>query len=154
KFTFSVFQRIYINDDEKKLEEQAQLNTLSLSMQPGAMKDLGYWKDEFDQLFKEATGIEADRMSLLKIDRENVIKFDMKKLETIASALPEGLIRENAMIGSKEEIIQKIKKYIEAGVQYFIFEIVNGASSKNAPFTYFDVARIISEEIIPEFKDA
>ncbi|MHA1145109.1 MAG: LLM class flavin-dependent oxidoreductase [Candidatus Helarchaeota archaeon] len=152
KFTFSVFQRIYINDDEKKLQEQAQMNTLSLSMQPSAMKDLGYWKEEFDQLFKEATGIEPQKMSLLKIDREDIVKFDMKKLETIAGVLPENLIRENSMIGTTEEIIQKIKKYLEAGAQYFIFEIVNGASSKNAPFTYWDVARIISEEIIPQFK--
>ncbi len=154
KFTFGIFHRIYINDDEKKIIEQIKGNKMSMLMQPRLIKELGYWKEEFDELYCEATGYKCDEMSILKIDREDIGKFDVNKLSTIISEIPDKEIRENLMIGPKEEIIKKIQKYVEAGAQYFIFEFVNGASSKNAPFTYWDVSRIVSEEIIPLFKNS
>ncbi len=151
EFTFAIFQRIYINDDEEKLEEQIQLNKMSLILQPRVIKDLGYWKAEFDSIYKEATGFEPDKMSLLKYDREDIAKFDLTKLNPIMESIPDSIVRENVMLGTKEEIIDKIKRFINSGAQYFIFEIVNGASSKNAPYTYWDVSKILSDEIIPQF---
>ena len=151
KFTFAVFQRIYLHDDENKIKEQIQMNKLSLAMQPRYLQSLGYWKEEFDQLYIDATGYKANEMSLLKYDREDMNKLDLKKLNTITDQVPDELIRKNIMIGNQEEITQKIKKYIDIGAQYFIFEIVNGASSKNAPFSYWDVSRILSDEVIPQF---
>jgi hypothetical protein len=89
-------------------------------------------------------------MSLLKYDREDVGKLDVNKLKPIMDHIPDKKLRENIMIGDKEELTNKIKQYIDIGCEYFIFEIVNGASSKNAPFTYWDVAKNLSD-IIPEF---
>ncbi len=153
KFTFAAFQRVFIHKDEEVLAEQIQMNKLSLMLQPTLIKELGFWKDEFDQLYCDATGYKCDEMSLLKYDREDVGRFNVNKLSVINDQIPNNLIRENASVGTPEEIIHKIQKYIQAGAQYFIFEIVNGASSKNAPYTYFDVARILSEEVIPQFKE-
>ncbi len=153
KFTFANFQRIYMNDDENKIGEYLNGIKTSLALQPRVLKKMGYWKEEFEHLYKEATGFNSDDMSLLVFDREDVGKFDLKKLETIVGQIPEKIIRENTMVGTKEEIIKKIQDYIDVGAKYFILEIQNGVSSRNAPFTYFDVSRIISEEIIPSFRN-
>jgi phthiodiolone/phenolphthiodiolone dimycocerosates ketoreductase len=59
-FTFAVFQRIYMNDDEEILNQQVELNKMSLVLQPRVLKNMGYWKPEFDDLFCEATGYECD----------------------------------------------------------------------------------------------
>ena len=153
QFTFAAFQRIYINDDEERLTEQLQGTKISLALQPGLIKDLGFWRDEYDEIYCKATGFKCDEMSLLKYDREDIGKFNVNELTSIIETIPEQLIRENTMIGNTEEIIKKVQKFIDIGTQYFIFEIVNGASSKNAPFTYWDVARILSEEVVPNFRD-
>ena len=152
KFTFGNFQRIFINDDEEKINEQIRFTKLGLALQPRIIKEMGFWKKEFDQLYFEATGFNCDEMSLLNFDREDVGEFDVNKLSVIIEDIPDNKIRENVMIGTKEEIIKKIQNYIDVGAEYFVFEIQNGASRKNAPFTYWDVSRILSEEIIPLFK--
>jgi len=151
KFTFGEFQRIYMNDDEEKINEYVNGIKFGLAIQPRVLKTLGYWKEEFDQFYYEATGFKSDEMSILLVDREDLIKFDINKLSTITDQIPLKKIRENVMVGTTEEIIKKIQKYIDVGAQYFILEIQNGASSKNRPFSYFEVSRIISEEIIPIF---
>ncbi|HUX98738.1 MAG TPA: LLM class flavin-dependent oxidoreductase [Candidatus Deferrimicrobium sp.] len=153
KFTFGNFQRIFIHEEEEKIVEQVQMNKMALILQPRILKELGLWKDEFDQLYCEATGFECDKMSLLQYDREDVVKFDVNKLSVILDVIPDKLIRENVMLGTKEETIQKVQKYIKAGTQSFIFEIVNGASSKNSPFTYWDVAQSLSKDVIPRFRE-
>ncbi len=152
KFTFGNFQRIFINDDEEKINQFISGIKFGLAMTPKVLKTLGYWKEEFDQIYCEATGFECDEMSLLIFDREDLGKFDVKKLAAITEQIPDKKIRENVMVGTKEEIIKKIQNYIDLGVQYFIFEIQHGASSKNAPYTYWDVSHIISDEIIPNFR--
>lgn len=153
KFTFGVFHRIFMNDDEAKLSEYFNMSKMSVVLQPNVLKELGYWKDDFEQLYREATGFNPDEMSLLKYDRENIVKFDVNKLSGLTEQVPMKFLRENIMGGTKEEIIQKVQKYIDLGCTYFIFEIVNGASSKNAPFTYWDVSRILSEDVSPNFKE-
>jgi phthiodiolone/phenolphthiodiolone dimycocerosates ketoreductase len=153
KFTFGIWQRIFINDDEKRIEEQLNATKFGLIMSPRVLKSLGYWKEGYDQLFCDATGFECDDMSLLVFDREDMAKFDMGKLSKITEQIPNEALRKDAMIGTKEELIKKIERFVKIGTQYFIFEIQNGSSSKNAPFTYWDVSRILSEEIIPLFKE-
>ncbi len=151
KFIFGAFLRIYINDDESKIREQIEMTKYSLMTQPQFIKELGLWKNQFDDIFYNTTGYDNNEMSLLKIDREDIKRFDFGKLKPILEDIPNEIIRESVLIGTKEEIIKKIQKFIEAGTQYFVFEVVNGASSKNSPFTYWDVSKIISNEIIPEF---
>jgi len=152
-FTFGYFARIFINDDEEKLNSFYKGMKAGLSMQPRTLKQLGYWKDEYEQIFKDATGFSSDEMSLLVYDREDVVKFNYRKLAPLAEDIPDKLIQESGMIGTKEEIIKKIQKFVDAGAQHFIFELQHGVSRRNAPFTYFDVTKIISEDIIPIFKD-
>ena len=153
EFTFGAFQRIYIHEEEERLAEQLQATKISLALQPNLIKDLGFWKDEYDDIYCKATGFKCDEMSLLKYDREDIGKFNLNELSAIIEEIPDSLIRENSIIGNTDAIIKMIQKYIDIGTQYFIFEIVNGASSKNAPFTYWDVARILSEQVIPNFKE-
>ena len=122
-------------------------------MNPRVLKHLGLWKPEFDKIYCDATGFECDEMSLLVFDREDMAKFDLNKLRPIIEEIPTDIIRNNSMIGNKEDIIKKIQNYVDLGTQHIIFEIQNGSSSKNAPFTYWDVSKIISDEIIPLFKE-
>ncbi len=153
KFSFGVFQFIFINDDTNKINQRIRGNKFELLTNPRRIKELGYWKDEYEQLYIDATGYKSEELNILKIDRDDVLKFDLRKLEPIVKDIPDDLIRDGTMIGTKEEIIKRIRKYIEAGANHFIFSSTNGASSKNSPFTYWDASRIISEEIIPLFKD-
>ncbi|MFX1337618.1 MAG: LLM class flavin-dependent oxidoreductase [Promethearchaeota archaeon] len=152
KFTFGVFNRVFLNDDEQKIDEQVKGIKMAMVMQPLVIKELGYWKDEFDDLFCEATGYNCDEISLLQVDREDIVKFDLNKLSAIIDHIPNDIIRSNIMFGTKEEIIEKIQKYIDFGAQYFVLEIQNGASSKNAPYTYWNVSKILSDEVLPLFK--
>lgn len=154
KFSFGVFHFIFINDDEEKVNQRIQGNKFELLMNPRRIKELGYWKDDYEEIYFDATGIRSEEMSILKVDRDDVARFDLRKLEPILNEIPNDLLRESVMYGTKEEIIKKIRKYIEAGTQHFVFSSTNGASSKNAPFTYWDASRIISEEIIPLFKNS
>jgi phthiodiolone/phenolphthiodiolone dimycocerosates ketoreductase len=154
KFTFGHFTRIFMHDDESRLESFYNGMKSGLALQPQTLKKLGYWKEDFEQLFKEATGFDSDVMSILIYDREDARKFKVDKLVPIVENIPDKLIRESGMVGTKEDIIKKMQKYIHAGAQHFILELQNGVSSRNAPYTYFDVTRILSEEIIPMFKNS
>ncbi|MFW9988888.1 MAG: LLM class flavin-dependent oxidoreductase [Candidatus Odinarchaeota archaeon] len=153
-FSFGIFQFIFINDDEKQINLRIHGNKYGLLLNPRRIKELGYWKDEYEELYLEATGYKSEQLNILKIDGNDRKKINLKKLEPIIREIPDDLIRESVMIGSKDEIIQKIRKFIEAGANYFVFSSTNGSSSKNAPFTYWDASRLITEEIIPLFKNA
>lgn len=148
KFTFGVFNRVFLDDDEEKINEQVRNVKMAMLMQPLVIKELGYWKEGFDELFCDATGYKCEEISLLQVDREDIVKFDLNKLSTIIDHIPDDVVRTNIMFGTKEEITEKIQKYINLGAQYFVLEIQNGASSKNAPYTYWDVSRILSDEVI------
>ena len=154
KFSFGLFHFIFINDDERIINQRIRANKYELLTNPRRIKELGYWKDEYEELYQDTTGYRSDDVNILKIDRDDVASFDIRKLESIINQIPDDLIRESLMIGTKDQIIERIQKYREAGAQHFIFSSLNGASSKNAPFTYWDASRIISEEIIPLFKNS
>lgn len=153
KFTFGYFTRIFMHDDENRLESFYNGMKSGLALQPKTLKKLGYWKEDYEQLFKEATGFNSDEMSILVYDREDAKKFKVNKLAPMIEDIPDKLIRESGMVGTKEDIIKKIQKFVDAGAEHFVLELQNGVSSRNAPYTYFDVTRILSEEIIPMFKN-
>ena len=153
-FSFGVFHFIFINDDEKQVNLRIRGSKYELLTNPRRIKELGYWKDEYEELYLEATGYKSEELNILKIDRNDMKKINLNKLEPIIREIPDDLIRESMMFGTKDEIINRIRKYVEAGANHFIFSSTNSASSKNAPFTYWDASRIISEEIIPLFKNA
>ncbi|MFX1364226.1 MAG: LLM class flavin-dependent oxidoreductase [Promethearchaeota archaeon] len=153
-FSFGIFQFIFINDDEKLINRRIHGNKYGLLLNPRRIKELGYWRDEYEELYLEATGHKSEQLNILKIDGNDRKKINLNKLEPIIREIPDDLIRESVMIGSKDEIINKIRKFVENGANYFVFSSTNSSSSKNAPFTYWDASRIISEEIIPLFKNA
>lgn len=153
-FSFGVFHFLFMHDDEKTINQRILGNKYELLSNPRRIKELGYWKDEYEQLYLEATGQKLDDINILKMTPEDIASFDFGKLAPILNDIPDDLIRDTLMIGTKEDIIERLKKYAEAGVNHFIFSSLNGASSKNAPFTYWDVTRIVSEEIIPLFKNS
>lgn len=152
EFTFAIFSQLYMHNEESKIEEKLRIIKSILAIQPRLLKELGFWKTGFDELFYEATGYEGDQLSILKIDSNDLFKFDFKKLFTITDQLPNEKFRSGILVGTKEEIIKKIQKYINAGVQHFIFEIWNGSDKDDAPFTFEETCRILSDEIIPLFK--
>ena len=150
-FTFGVFNRVFLNDDEQKIKEQVNGVKMSMLMQPLSIKEMGYWKNEFDDIFCEATGYKCEEISLLKVDREDIGKFDLNKISVILDQIPNDVVLNNIMFGTKEQVIEKIQKYIDLGAEYFVLEIQNGASNKNAPYTYWDVSKILSDEVITLF---
>ncbi len=155
KFTFGYFTRIFMHDDENRLESFYSGMKSGLALQLKTLKRLGYWKEDYEQLFKEATGFDSDVMSILVYDREDARKFKLNKLAPIVEDIPDKIVRESGlMVGRKEDIIKKIQKFVDAGAEHFVLELQNGVSSRNAPYTYFDVTRILSEEIIPMFKNS
>lgn len=154
KFTFGYFTRIFMHDDEERLKSFYSGMKSGLSMQPRTLKKLGYWKEEYEEIFQEATGFSSEEMSILVYDRYDIGKFDYRKLAPLAEDIPDKLIKESGMIGTKEDIIKKIQKFVDAGAEHFVLELQNGVSRRNAPFTYFDVTKIISEDIIPVIKDS
>ena len=118
EFSFGVFQFIFINDDTNKINQRIQGNKFELLTNPRRIKELGYWKEEYEQLYIDATGYKSEELNILKIDRDDVLKFDLRKLEPIVKDIPDDLIRDSTMIGTKEEIIKRIRKYIEAGANH------------------------------------
>ncbi len=154
KFTFGYFTRIFMHNDESRLESFYNGMKSGLALQPKTLKKLGYWKEDYEQLFKDATGFGSEEMSILVYDREDARKFKVNKLAPIVEDIPDKLIRESGMVGTKEDIIKKIQKFVDAGAEHFVLELQNGVSSRNAPYTYFDVTKILSEEIIPMFKNS
>jgi alkanesulfonate monooxygenase SsuD/methylene tetrahydromethanopterin reductase-like flavin-dependent oxidoreductase (luciferase family) len=85
----------------------------------------------------------------LTYDSEDIANFDLGQLFPIVAAVPEEVVKSTALIGSPEEIRKTIQEFISAGAQSFCFEIINGVSKRNAPYTYFDVSRILAEDIYP-----
>ncbi|MFX1426824.1 MAG: LLM class flavin-dependent oxidoreductase [Promethearchaeota archaeon] len=153
KFSFGVFQFLFINDDENLINQRIRANKIGLLTNPRRIKDLGYWKEVYEEFYLNVTGHKSEDINILKIDRSDVLNFNLEKLEPIIEDIPDDLIYDSLMIGTKEEIIKKIRSYIEAGANHFVFSSTNGASKKNAPFTYWEASRIVSEEIIPLFKE-
>ncbi|NVM04684.1 MAG: LLM class flavin-dependent oxidoreductase [Candidatus Helarchaeota archaeon] len=151
-FTAGAFCQIYMNDDEKKIKQRIIAQKMRLILVPQALKSYGYWKDEYCELY-EKVGLNPERLSLLEWDSEDLKKIRIDKLFPVIKDVPDEFIRQEGLIGDAEELTKKIETLIQSGVEYFVLEILNGSSSKNAPFTYFEVSKILAEKVIPQFKD-
>ncbi|MFX1300569.1 MAG: LLM class flavin-dependent oxidoreductase [Promethearchaeota archaeon] len=140
--------RVFMHDDPGKISQYLGGLRGQLVLQPRVLDSIGYWKEEYVPLYRDQ-GIHPDQVSLLTYDANDVAKLDISKLLPIVADIPEDVIKSITLAGSPEEVTKKIQSFVDSGVDQFCFEIINGASSRNAPFTYFDVSRILAEDIYP-----
>jgi phthiodiolone/phenolphthiodiolone dimycocerosates ketoreductase len=147
-FTAGYWGRVFMHDDPERISQYLGNQRLQLLFQPQVLDALGYWKDEYTQIYLKQ-GLRPDRVSLLTYDSDDIANLDVSQLFPIVAAVPDDIVKSTALIGSPEEIRKTIQKFVSAGTQSFCFEIINGVSKRNAPYTYFDVSRILAEDIFP-----
>ena len=150
-FTAGYWGRVFMHDDPERLAQYLGNYRAQLVLQPQVLDALGYWKDEYSQIYLEQ-GLRPDRISLLTYDSDDVGKLDFSKLFPIVEAIPETAVKSTMLVGSPEDIQKTVQAYISAGAQSFCFEIINGVSKRNAPYTYFDVSRILAQNIFPSLE--
>jgi phthiodiolone/phenolphthiodiolone dimycocerosates ketoreductase len=143
--------RIFMHDDPAKISQYLGGLRGQLALQPRLLQLLGYWKDSNSKIYRNL-GLNPDRLSLLTYDAADIMQLDISKLLPIVADIPESVLKEISLAGTPEEIIKKLDAFVKSGVSHFCFEIINGVSSRNAPFTYWDVSRILAEKIIPPLK--
>jgi alkanesulfonate monooxygenase SsuD/methylene tetrahydromethanopterin reductase-like flavin-dependent oxidoreductase (luciferase family) len=140
--------RVFMHDDPDRVSQYLGGLRGQLVLQPKVLKALGYWKEEYTSVYEEQ-GIHPDRISLLTYDADDVAQLNISKMLPIVADIPEDALRAITLAGTPEEVSKKISSFVEAGARSFCFEIINGVSKRNAPFTYFDVSRILAEDIYP-----
>ncbi len=140
--------RVFMHDDPDRVSQYLGGLRGQLIMQPQVLDALGYWKDEYIQIYRDQ-GIHPDRLSLLTYDAGDIAKLDLRKMLPIVADIPEDAIKSITLAGSPEEVGKKIHAFNDAGARNFCFEIINGVSKRNAPFTYFDVSQVLAEKIYP-----
>lgn len=140
--------RVYMHDDPDNIAQYVNRFLGELALNPWIIREIGYWKDGFDQIYRDMD-LDPNRLSLLTYDSDDIAKLDVSKLLPLVSDIPESELKTVMLAGNPEELAKKIEAFIDAGVDHFCFEIINGASKRNAPYTYFDVSRILAEEIYP-----
>jgi phthiodiolone/phenolphthiodiolone dimycocerosates ketoreductase len=141
--------RVFMHDDPGRISQYLGGLRGQLVLQPQVLDALGYWDAEYAGIYREQ-GIQPDEISLLTYDADDVAKLDISKMIPIISDIPEDAIKSITLAGSVEEIRKKIQAFVDAGARRFCFEIINGVSERNAPYTYFDVSRILAKEIYPK----
>jgi phthiodiolone/phenolphthiodiolone dimycocerosates ketoreductase len=152
EFSASFWGRIYMHEDPAQISQYLFQRRGQLLLQPHLLKRIGYWKDEYEQVYLEQ-GLDPSKLSLLTYDAGDVARIDTSKMLPIVADIPESIIKQIGLVGSPEEIAKRIDAFIKAGVRHFSFELLNGVSKRNAPFTYWDVSRILAEDIIAPLKD-
>jgi phthiodiolone/phenolphthiodiolone dimycocerosates ketoreductase len=140
--------RVFMHDDPDRVSQYLGGLRGQLVLQPKVLEALGYWKEEYASVYREQ-GIHPDRVSLLTYDADDVAQLDISKMLPIVADIPEDVLKAITLAGTPEEVGKKIRAFVDAGARSFCFEIINGVSKRNAPFTYFDVSRILAEEIYP-----
>ena len=144
--------RVFMHDDPGRVSQFLGGLRGQLVLQPHVLKAIGYWQEDYVSLYEEQ-GINTNRISLLTYDADDIASLDFSKLLPIVADIPEEVIQSLSLAGSPEEVTKKIQAFAKAGVEHFCFEIINGVSKRNAPFTYIDVARILAEDVYPTFQD-
>lgn len=140
--------RVFMHEDPDQISQFLGGLRGQLVLQPQTLQALGYWHEDYIPLYT-AQGLEPDKLSLLSYDASDVAKLDISKFLPIVADIPEEALKSIALVGSPEEVQKKIQAFIHAGATSFCFEIINGVSKRNAPYTYFDVSRILAEDIYP-----
>ncbi|MFX1580820.1 MAG: LLM class flavin-dependent oxidoreductase [Promethearchaeota archaeon] len=141
--------RVFMHDDPGIVSQYLGGLRGQLVLQPQVLAALGFWKEDYSSIYHEQ-GIHPSTISLLTYDADDVAKLDISKMLPIVSDIPEDVIKSITLAGSPEEVRKKIQAFVDAGANKFCFEIINGVSKRNAPYTYFDVSRILAEEIYPD----
>lgn len=151
ELTPAYWGRIYMHTDGDRIAQYLAGVRGQLVMQPQLLRELGYWRGEYAEVYREQ-GLDPERLSLLTYDADDVARLDISKLLPLVADIPESRLREICIAGSPEEVAKRLEEFIRAGVEHFVLEIINGASRRNAPFTYWDVSRILAEEVIPSLQ--
>lgn len=149
ELTTGFWGRVYMHDDPVQISQYLNRFRGELALNPWLIQQMGYWKEDFADIYKDLN-IDPNRLSLLAYDADDVAKLDIGKLLPLVSDIPESELQRVILAGSIQEITRKIQAFVDAGVEHFCFEIINGMSRRNSPFTYFDVSRIIAEDIYPQ----
>ncbi|MFX0168287.1 MAG: LLM class flavin-dependent oxidoreductase [Candidatus Hodarchaeota archaeon] len=140
--------RVFMHDDPGRISQFLGGLRGQIVLQPPVLKAIGYWQEDYIPMYQDQ-GIDPDRVSLLTYDANDLARLDISKLLPIVANIPDEALQSISLAGPPEEIMKKIRAFAEAGVKHFCFEIINGVSKRNAPFTYFDVSRILAEDIYP-----
>ena len=69
------------------------------------------------------------------------------------SDVPDEFIRKSVLMGTKDEIINKLEALIKVGVQNFVLMIDNPLRAKPKPGTWEHVFQLMTDEIIPYLKE-
>ncbi|MFW9831888.1 MAG: LLM class flavin-dependent oxidoreductase [Candidatus Thorarchaeota archaeon] len=140
--------RVYMHEDPVQLSQYINRFRGELALSPWLLQQMGYWRDEYAEIYS-ASGLDPQRLSLLTYDAEDVAKLDISKFLPLVADIPESQLKTVLLAGTPEDVQRKIEAFVKAGVQHFCFEIINGMSKRNAPFTYVDVSQILAEDIYP-----
>ena len=143
--------RVFIHEDPARISQYLNGLRGQLALEPRLLRELGYWREDYAQIYKEQ-GLDLDILSLLTYDVDDIAQLDISKLMPIVTDSPEKVLRAIALAGSPEEVTKKLEAFIKVGVDHFCLEVINGASRRNAPYTYWDVSRILAEDVIPVLK--
>lgn len=144
--------RVYIHEDPDQLSQYVNRFRNELALNPWLLREMGYWKDEYAQIYRDL-GLNPQRLSLLTYDADDIAKLDISKFLPLVADIPEGKLKTVLLAGTPNEVQTKIDDFAKAGIQHFCFEIINGMSKRNAPFTYIDVSQILAEQIYPSLAD-
>ena len=151
EFTFGFWNYIFINENERALDVYLAEKKLTLAIQyPYSLKPLGFWKEEKRELYQKL-GFDPETLSPFKLYTIDNIDFNIVK--EIVSDVPDEFIRKSVLMGTKDEIINKLEALIKVGVQNFVLMIDNPLRAKPKPGTWEHVFQLMTDEIIPYLKE-
>jgi alkanesulfonate monooxygenase SsuD/methylene tetrahydromethanopterin reductase-like flavin-dependent oxidoreductase (luciferase family) len=150
-FTFGFWNWIYLHDDERALNGYLLERKASLAIQyPRALKALGFWKDSKRELYHKL-GFNPDTLSQLSYT--SLDNVDLATVGKIVEDVPDKVVRDATLMGSKEELIKKLESFIRSGVQHFVLMINNPLKPKPDPYSWQCAFKVLSEEIIPYLRE-
>lgn len=148
-FTPGFWGRIFMHTDPERIAQYLFQERRQLVLRPKLLQELGYWRDDYVPIYTEQ-GLDPNRISLLTYDAHDVARMDTSNFLPMVADIPEEVIFSIALAGTPEQILKKLEAFTRVGVEHFCFEIINGVSRRNAPFTYWDVSRVLAEDIFPQ----
>ncbi|AKG90887.1 Coenzyme F420-dependent N5,N10-methylene tetrahydromethanopterin reductase [Geoglobus ahangari] len=94
--------------------------------------------------FLRKTGVEVDFPDILRFEftRENV-----RRALEVAKEIPFDLVEERYIYGSPDEVVEKIERFISAGVEHFVLTPLVSHTA------YMDNLKLIAERVIPYVRE-
>jgi alkanesulfonate monooxygenase SsuD/methylene tetrahydromethanopterin reductase-like flavin-dependent oxidoreductase (luciferase family) len=150
-FTFGYWNWIFLHDEEKTLNSYLIERKASLAIQyPHTLKALGFWKEENRELYGKL-GFNPDTLSQLAYT--TLDSLDLAIVGKIVEDVPDKVVRDATLMGSKEELTKKLESFIKIGVQHFVLMINNPLRPKPDPYSWQHAFQVLSEEIIPHLRE-